>query len=65
MPGTQDHRRIKKNLVVVIKLHPGHGERLMSIYEISASFHKEAGDTLQGHNEAQAQAERTDINTRK
>ena len=42
--------------MAIIKLHPACDERSINIYEISASFHKEAGETLQGHKEVQAQA---------
>lgn len=41
---------------MIIKLCPACDERSMNTYEISASFQKEAEETLQGHNEVQAQA---------
>lgn len=47
--------------MVIIKLHPACDERCM---KISASFHKKAGETLQGHSEVLAQAILTSI-TRK
>lgn len=48
--------KINKILVVIVELCPLCDERSANIHEISASFHKEAGEILQGHNEVQAQA---------
>lgn len=60
MPGISDHMSTLK----ISKQDPGDhpklcsasGERSMDIYEILATSHKEAGETLQGHNDVQAQA---------
>lgn len=38
------------------KLCSAWDERSMDKYEVLASSHKEAGETLQGHNDVQAQA---------
>lgn len=48
--------KINKILVVISKLCLVWDERSMDIYQILASSHKEAGETLQGHNYVQAYA---------
>lgn len=42
--------------MVITGLTPAWDERSLNTYESSAPFHKEAGEPLQGHNEAQVQA---------